>query len=59
MASASMGAAIVRFGYSAALLGIAGLAVAATLLFARLSGSPAASAPDPSGYLEDLTAIRL
>jgi len=59
MASASMGAAIVRFGYSAALFGIAGLAVAATLLFARLSGSPAASAPDPSGYLEDLTAIRL
>jgi hypothetical protein len=59
MASAAMGVAIVRFGYSAALLGIAGLAVAATLLFARLSGSQAASAPDPSGYLEDLTAVRL
>jgi MFS family permease len=59
MASAAMGVAIVRFGYSAALLGIAGLAVAATLLFARLSGSHAASAPDSSGYLEDLTAIRL
>jgi MFS family permease len=59
MASAAMGAAIVRFGYSAALLGIAGLAVAATLLFARLSDSHAASAPDSSGYLEDLTAIGL
>jgi MFS family permease len=59
MASAAMGVAIVRFGYSAALLGIAGLAVAATLLFARLSGSHADSAPDSSGYLEDLTAIRL
>jgi len=59
MASAAMGAAIVRFGYSAALLGIAGLAVTATLLFARLSGSHAASAPDSSNYLEDLTAIRL
>src|SRR3984957_18564646 len=59
MASAATGVAIVRFGYSAALLGIAGLAVAATLLFARLSGSHAASAPDSSGYLEDLTAIRL
>jgi MFS family permease len=59
IASASMGAAIVRFGYSPALLGIAGLAVAATVLFARLSGSEAAPAPDPSGYLEDLTAIRL
>ena len=59
MASASMGAAIVRFGYSAALLGIAGLAVAASLLFARLSGAQPASATDPSGYLEDLTAIRL
>jgi hypothetical protein len=59
MASAAMGAAIVRFGYSAALLGIAGLAVAATLLFARLSDSHAASVPDSSGYLEDLTAIGL
>jgi hypothetical protein len=59
MASVAMGAAIVRFGYSAALLGIAGLAVAATLLFARLSGSRAASAPDSPGYLEDLTAIQL
>jgi hypothetical protein len=59
MASAAMGAAIVRFGYSAALFGIAGLAVAATLLFARLSGSRPVSAPDSSGYLEDLTAIRL
>jgi MFS family permease len=59
IASAAMGVAIVRFGYSAALLGIAGLAVAATLLFARLSGSQAASAPDSSGCLEDLTAIRL
>jgi MFS family permease len=59
MASAAMGVAIVRFGYSAALLGIAGLAVAATLLFARLSGSHAASAPNSSDCLEDLTAIRL
>lgn len=59
LASASMGVAIVRFGYPAALLGIAGLAVAATLLFARLSGSQAASASDPSGYPEDLAAIRL
>jgi MFS family permease len=59
MASAAMGVAIVRFGYSAALLGIAGLAVAATLLFARLSGSHATSAPDSPGYLEDLTAIPL
>jgi len=59
MASVAMGAAIVRFGYSAALLGIAGLAVTATLLFARLSSSHAASAPDSSDYLEDLTAIRL
>jgi MFS family permease len=58
-ASVAMGAAIVRLGYSATLLGIAGLAVAATLLFARLSGSHPASAPDSSGYLEDLTAIRL
>jgi MFS family permease len=56
IASAGMGVAIVRFGYSAALLGIAGLAVAATLLFARLSGS---HAPDSSDCLEDLTAIRL
>jgi hypothetical protein len=52
------GAAIVRFGYSAALLGIAALAAAATLLFARLSGAQAASTPDPSGYLENLTAVR-
>ena len=59
MASAAMGIAIVRFGYSAALLAIAGLAVAATLLFARLSGSHAASAPDSSGCLEDLTAARM
>jgi hypothetical protein len=59
MASAAMGAAMVRFGYSAALLGIAGSAVAAPLLFARASGSHAASAPDSSGYQEDLTAIRL
>jgi len=58
LASVSMGAAIVRFGYSAALLGIAALAVAATLLFARLSGAQAASTPDPSGYLENLTAVR-
>jgi hypothetical protein len=53
-----MGAAIVRFGYSAALLGIAALAIAATLLFARLSGAQAASTPDPSGYLENLTVVR-
>jgi hypothetical protein len=59
MASASMGVAIVRFGYPAALLGIAGLAVAATLLFSRLAGSQAISAPDRSSYLEDLTAIHL
>jgi len=59
MASAAVGAAIVRFGYSAALLGLAGLAVAAPLLFARASGSHAACAPDSSGYQEDLTAIRL
>jgi hypothetical protein len=56
IASAGMGVAIVRFGYSAALLGIAGLAVAATLLFARLSGW---HAPECSDCLEDLTAIRL
>jgi hypothetical protein len=53
-----MGIAIVRFGYSATLLAIAGLAVAATLLFARLSGSQAAPAPDSSGCLKDLTAAR-
>jgi MFS family permease len=59
MASAAMGVAIVRFGYSPALLAIAGLAVMATLLFARLSGSHPASAPGSSGYLEDLAAIQL
>jgi hypothetical protein len=59
LASAAMGVAIVRFGYSAALLGIAGLAVAATLLFARLSGSQAASAPNSSGCLKDLSAVHL
>ena len=37
MASAAMGVAIVRFGYSTVLLGIAGLAVMATGLFGRLS----------------------
>ena len=54
-----MGAAIVRIGYSATLLAIAGLAVMATLLFARLADARAAPAPDSSGYMEDLTAIRL
>ncbi len=58
IASAAMGIAIARFGYSATLLGIAGLAVAATLLFARLSGSQVAPAPDSSGCLKDLTAAR-
>ena len=37
VASATVGAAIVRFGYSAVLLGIAGLALTATGLFGRLS----------------------
>jgi len=58
IASAAMGAGIFRFGYSAALLAVAGLAVAATLLFGRLSG-PHASAPASSDYVEDLTAIRM
>jgi MFS family permease len=39
LASAGMGAAIVRFGYPPVLLGIALLALAATAMFARLSGS--------------------
>jgi MFS family permease len=37
MASAIVGVVIVRFGYSVVLLGIAGIAAAATLLFARLA----------------------
>jgi hypothetical protein len=41
IASAAMGTAIVRFGYSAVLLGIAGLAVTATALFGRLPGAHA------------------
>ena len=57
MASTAMGVAIVRFGYSAALLGIAGLAVAATVLFGRLSG-PAASAPTSPDQLGDLAVTR-
>jgi hypothetical protein len=56
IASATMGAAIVRFGYPASLLGVAGLAVAATVLFGRLSG-PRASVSASSDHLEDLTAI--
>jgi hypothetical protein len=59
IASAAMGAGIVRFGYSAALLAVAGLAVAATLLFGRLSATRAASAPASSDYVKDLTAIRM
>jgi MFS family permease len=39
LASAVMGAAIVRFGYPPVLLGIAVLALAATAMFGRLSGS--------------------
>ena len=57
MASAAMGAAIVRFGYSATLLGIAALAVMATLLFARLTDSH--PAPNSADYLENLGAIQL
>ena len=37
IASATMGVAIVRFGYSLVLLGIAAVAAAATLLFARIT----------------------
>jgi hypothetical protein len=56
VASATVGAAIVRFGYSAVLLGIAGLAVAATGLFGRLS-NPYATVPVASDNLENLTAF--
>jgi MFS family permease len=55
-ASAVMGVAIVRFGYSTVLLAIAGLAVTATALFARLS-DPHATVPVVSGQLEDLASI--
>jgi MFS family permease len=56
VASATVGAAIVRFGYSAVLLGIAGLAVMATGLFGRLS-NPYATVPVASEQLENLTAF--
>ena len=42
LASAVMGAAIVRFGYPPVLLGIALLALAATAMFGRLSHAPMA-----------------
>jgi Major Facilitator Superfamily len=54
VASATVGAAIVRFGYSVVLLGIAGLAVMATVLFGRLS-NPYATVPVASDQLENLT----
>jgi hypothetical protein len=57
IASATMGVAIVRFGYPTVLLGIAGLALAATALFGRLSGLHAA-VPVSSGSVQDLTVIR-
>jgi hypothetical protein len=56
VASATVGAAIVRFGYSAVLLGIAGLALTATGLFGRLS-NPYATVPVASDNLENLTAF--
>jgi MFS family permease len=56
VASASVGAAIVRFGYSAVLLGIACLALTATGLFGRLS-NPYATIPVATDHLENLTAI--
>jgi MFS family permease len=56
IASATMGIAIVRFGYPAVLLGVASVAVAATGLFGRLSALPA-SLPISADHLEDLTAI--
>ena len=56
IASAIMGVAIVRFGYPAVLLAIAGLAIIATTLFGRLSG-PHATVPVASGQMENLTAI--
>jgi MFS family permease len=56
VASASVGAAIVRFGYSAVLLGIACLALTATGLFGRLS-NPYATVPVATDHLENLTAI--
>jgi hypothetical protein len=56
VASATVGAAIVRFGYSAVLLGIACLAVTATGLFGRLS-NPYATVPVASDHVENLTAF--
>ena len=56
VASATVGAAIVRFGYSAVLLGIACLAVTATGLFGRLS-NPYATVPVASEHVENLTAF--
>ncbi len=56
IASATMGVAIVRFGYSTVLLGVAGLAVTATALFGRLSGQHA-TVPVASDRMENLTAI--
>jgi MFS family permease len=55
IASAIMGVVIVRFGYSVVLLGIAGIAAAATLLFARLArlGPVAPDHPQEQAAIHD------